>query len=418
MIIISFHMKIKRVVITGIGAVTPLGNTFGESWEAALSGRSGLSPVSRFDRDGRNWKLAGELRQFDPHAVLSAKEAAHFDPFVHYAVSAAAMAVADAGLAVGDYLGSGGVIIGSSRGGISTLERAVSGLTGSGREKGRRLSPYLMPATTISAAPSFCAQKIGIRGHCLGISNACASGSNAIGEAFRLIQKGHEGPVLAGGTEAPLCRLCLEGYGSSGALSKGTEPSASRPFDRERDGFVLSEGACILVLESLENALKRDVRIYAEIMGYANTVDAFHLTKPDSAGEAGAISAALRDAGVAAGAVDYINTHGTSTVLGDAAEAKALQQVFGARISEVPASALKSMTGHMLAASGALETAFTAVTLQRGIIPPSINLEEKDAACHLNIITAKSDIPCSIAITQSFGFGGVNAVLVLKRFQY
>ncbi|MGC2062236.1 MAG: beta-ketoacyl-ACP synthase II [Thermodesulfovibrionales bacterium] len=414
-------MNKKRVVITGIGAVTPLGNTFRKSWDAALLGRSGLAPVSRFNTDGLAWRLAGELRQFDPRIFLSEKESAHFDPFVHYAVSAAAMAVEDAGIAPGEYLSSGGVIIGSSRGGISTLERAVAGLLsaerGAGREKGRRLSPFLMPATTISAAPSFCSQKIGIRGHCLGISNACASGSNAVGEAFRLIRAGYNGPVLAGGTEAPVCRLCLEGYGSSGALSKGSDPSSSRPFDRKRDGFVLSEGACILVLEDLGNALKRDARIYAEIVGYANTVDAFHLTKPDKDGEARAISAALQDAGVGADAVDYINTHGTSTVLGDAAESGALQQVFASRISAVSASALKSMTGHMLAASGALETAFTAVTLQTGIVPPTINLEEKDDTCHLHIITGKADISCRTAITQSFGFGGVNAVLVLQKFQ-
>lgn len=410
-------MKTRRVVITGIGAVTPLGNTFQESWDAALSGRSGLANVGRFNADDLVWRLAGELRQFDSRIFLTDKESAHFDPFVQYAVAAAVMAVEDAGVTPGEYLGSGGVIIGSSRGGISTLERAVAGLSSAGSGKGRRLSPYLMPATTISAAPSLCSQKIGIRGYCLGISNACASGSNAVGEAFKLVRAGYNGPVLAGGTEAPVCRLCLEGYGSSGALSKGADPSSSRPFDRKRDGFVLSEGACILVLEDLENALKRDARIYAEIVGYANTVDGFHLTKPDKDGEVGAISAALLDAGIAARAVDYINTHGTSTVLGDAAESGALQEVFASRISDVPASALKSMTGHMLAASGSLETAFTAVTLQTGIIPPTTNLDEKDDTCHLNIVTAKSDISCEIAITQSFGFGGVNAVLVLRKFQ-
>lgn len=410
-------MHTRRVVITGIGAVTPLGNTFGESWEAALAGRSGLGPVTGFDAEGLAWRLAGELRGFDPRSFLSEKEAMHFDPFVQYAVAAAVMAVEDAGVAEGGSPGSGGVIIGSSRGGISTLERAVAQSAGNGRERARRLSPFLMPSTTISAAPSFCAQKIGLRGHCLGISNACASGSNAIGEAFRLIRAGYEGPVLAGGTEAPVCRLCLEGYGSSGALSKGIEPSSSRPFDRHRDGFVLSEGACILVLEELGPALRRGARIYAEIAGYANTVDAFHLTKPDSGGEARALSAALSDAGISAAAVDYINTHGTSTVLGDAAEARALQQVFSSRITDVPASALKAMTGHMLAASGALETAFTAVTLQSGIIPPTINLQEKDVACRLNIVTSKSVISCRTAITQSFGFGGVNAVLVLRRYQ-
>lgn len=406
----------KRVVITGIGAVTPLGNTFSESWAAALAGKSGLGTVTRCATTGLPWRLAGELRHFNPHTVLSAKEAAHFDPFVQYAAAAAAMAVADAGLVSGAYLSSGGIIIGSSRGGVSTLEQAMTRPAVAGRGKGRRLSPFLMPATTISAAPSFCAQKLGIRGHCLGISNACASGTNAVGEAFRLIQSGYAGPVLSGGAEAPVCRLCLEGYGSSGALSRGESPDASRPFDRSRDGFVLSEGGCVLVLEELEAALQRKATLYAEVLGYANTVDAFHLTKPDSSGEARAIAAALQDAGTAPDEIDYINTHGTSTQLGDAAEAAALQQVFAGRSASLPASALKAMTGHMLAASGALETAFTAVTLQTGIIPPTINLREQDAACRLNIITTQTSIPCRTAITQSFGFGGVNAVLVLKRF--
>ncbi len=408
-------METHRAVITGIGAVTPLGNTFMDSWEAALAGRSGIAPISRFDTRGLRWRVAGELRGFEPSRYLSTKEVGHLDPFVHYAVAAAKMALEDASAGSGTYLASGGVIIGSSRGGISTLEKAISGYHRLGR-KGR-FSPFLMPATTINAAPSFSARKFGMKGYCLGISNACASGTNAVGEAYRLLRAGYEGPVLAGGAEAPVCEICIGGYGSSGALTRRADHAASRPFDRTRSGFVISEGACIVLMERLEHALERGARIYAEVIGYANTSDAFHPTRPDSAGEANALAAALRDAGIEPAAVDYLSTHGTSTILGDAAEAAAVHRVFGQAASVLPASALKSMTGHMLGASGALETAFAAMTLTTGIVPPTINLDEKDEACALNIITGSSVLDGPIAVSQSFGFAGVNAVLVLKRFE-
>ena len=410
-------METHRVVITGIGAVTPLGNTFMDSWDAALAGRSGIAPLSRFDAGGLRWRVSGEVRGFEASRYLSAKEIAHLDPFVHYAVAASQMALDDASVGSGGYLASGGVIMGSSRGGISTLEKAMSASCRRGGRAGGRLSPFLMPATTINAAPSFCAQKFGTKGYCLGISNACASGTNALGEAYRLLRTGYAGPVLAGGAEAPVCELCIGGYGSSGALTRRTDHSASRPFDRARSGFVISEGACVLLLERLEPALDRGARIYAEVIGYANTSDAFHPTRPDSAGEASAIAAALADAGISPGEVAYLSTHGTSTVLGDAAEAAAVHRVFGQAASVLPASALKSMTGHMLGASGALETAFAAMTLLTGIVPPTINLDEKDRDCDLNIITERSGISGEIAVSQSFGFGGVNAVLVLKRFE-
>jgi len=410
-------MNTKRVVITGIGAVTPLGNSFADSWKTALEGGSGLGLIRRFDAQGLRWTVSGETKRFDPGLYLNPREVEHLDPFVHFALAAARMALSDAGLRGGGYLEAGGIIMGSSRGGISLIEKAVTSAYCSLTHSRGRLSPFLMPATTVNAAPSFCAQKLGIRGYCLGISNACVSGTNAIGEAFRLIHSGYAGPVLAGGAEAPVCRLCIEGYGSSGALSKRNDISASRPFDKGRDGFVLAEGSCVLVLEGLENALRRGASIYAEITGYANTVDAFHMTKPDARGEAAAIRTALTDAGIAPEDVDYINTHGTSTRLGDMAEAKALQEVFGERAARIPASGLKSMTGHMLSASGPLEAAFTLMTLKTGIVPPTTNLTEKDPGCNLNILTGKSEISCSHAITQSFGFGGVNAVLVLKKFR-
>ncbi len=405
------------MVITGIGAVTPIGNTFRESWQAAVAGHSGLAPIRRFDAADIPWKVAGELKGFDPYAFLGQKEVRRTDPFVHYAVAAALMAVQDAGWHLRDNslhspLAEGGIIIGSSRGGIGTIERAVSrSLTGKSR-----LSPYLMPSTTVSMAPSYIAQKLGIRGYCLGISNACASGTNAIGEAYRLIKSGYRRPVIAGGTDAPLCRLCIAGYGASGALSLSMDISASRPFDRDRNGFVLSEGACAMIVEEAGSALDRKADIYAEIVGYGNTVDAFHQTKPYSGGQIRAMQAAMKEAGLSPGDVDYISAHGTSTPAGDRSEAEAIEGILGKRTPEVAVSALKSMTGHMLAASGALETAFVAMSLKEGRIHPTINLVEKDPGCRLNIVTAAAAAAPKNALSNSFGFGGVNAVIALRDF--
>jgi 3-oxoacyl-[acyl-carrier-protein] synthase II len=277
-----------------------------------------------------------------------------------------------------------------------------------------------MPSTTISMAASCVAQKLGIKGECLGISNACASGTNALGEAFRLIRYGHSPLFIAGGSEAPICRLCVEGYGISGALSKnaalpGNALDVPRPFDKRRDGFVLSEGASVLVLEEYEHAMKRDAKIYGEIVAYGNTTDSFHMTKPDPEGEARAIAEAMKEAGISPDEIDYINTHGTGTPIGDIAEARAIKMIFREGASVVPASALKSMTGHMLAASGAFEIACTLMSMKEGIIPPTINLDDKDPECDINVITGKKEAEINIAISNSFGFGGVNAVIVLRK---
>ncbi|TAL24394.1 MAG: beta-ketoacyl-[acyl-carrier-protein] synthase family protein [Nitrospirae bacterium] len=305
-----------------------------------------------------------------------------------------------------------GVIIGSSRGGITTIENSLNRSNGSNR---LRLSPYFMPSTGIGMAASYTAQKMGIKGYCLGISNACASGTNAIGEAYRLIKSGYSGPVLAGGAEAPVCRLCIEGYGATGALSKISDSSASRPFDKTRDGFVLSEGACVLVLEDYEAALKRGARIYGEIIGYGNTTDAFHQTRPNSEGEAGAISAAIKEAGININDIDYISAHATSTPMGDKAETEAIERVFGKGSYEIPVSSMKSMSGHMLSASGAFEAAVTLMSMKEGIITPTLNLKEKDTECDLNYVTEIKKTEIKTAVSNSFGFGGVNAALALRR---
>ncbi|HWR59886.1 MAG TPA: beta-ketoacyl-[acyl-carrier-protein] synthase family protein [Thermodesulfovibrionales bacterium] len=425
----------KRVVVTGIGSVGPLGSSFGESWKALKAGGSGISRITRFDPSALPWKIAGELKAFDGTGYLSQKEIARLDPFVHYAVAAAAMAVEDSGLAKKskskgqkskvkdqlyfafpiEYLTSSGVIIGSSRGGITSIENALLRTQNQIlKTRNRRFSPYLMPSTTVSMASSCVAQKMGINGHCLGISNACASGTNAVGEAFRIIKSGYSSLVLAGGSEAPICRLSVEGYGIAGALSKKTTGTPS-PFDNERDGFVLSEGACLLLLEEYEQALKRGAGIYGEILGYGNTSDAFHMTQPDPEGEAEAIRRALKESGFGPSEVDYVNTHGTGTRIGDFSEAQAIRKVFGKRSSAIPASAIKSMTGHMLAASGAFEIASTLMSMKTGIIPPTINLDKKDPECDINIITKSKRMDINIAISNSFGFGGVNAVIALRK---
>ncbi len=419
----------KRVVVTGIGSVSPLGDSFGKSWEAAKAGESRIKRITRFDLSCLPWRIAGELSAFDGRLYLSQKEMNRLDPFVHYAVAAAVMAFEDAGLteksAVGglrsaaktiedlshspDYLTSAGVIIGSSRGGISTIEKALI------RSRARdRISPYLMPATTISMAASYVAQRLGVRGHCLGISNACSSGANAVGEAYRMIKSGYSHLMLAGGSEAPICRLTIGGYGIAGALSRRTE-GAPRPFDEERDGFVLAEGACLLLLEEHDRAVARGATIYGEIAGYGNTSDAFHMTQPDPEGESEAIRAALKEAYLDPKEIDYINTHGTGTQIGDIAEARAIRRVFGKRTSLIPASAIKSMTGHMLATSGAFEIAATLMSIRKGIIPATINLDKKDPACDINIVTGSKNAEINAAISNSFGFGGVNAVVVLKK---
>ena len=405
----------RKVVVTGIGAVSSLGNSFHESWTSFKKGLSGIAPLTRFNVPPMKWKMSGELKGFDAGLYLSEKEMTHLDPFVQYAVAASFMAAEDAQL-MQKSLASGGVIIGSSRGGITTIERELEKIYASRiTHHASRLSPYLMPSTSINMASSYVAQKLGIRGYCLGISNACSSGANAIGEAYRLIKSGYDGPVFAGGTEAPICRLCVEGYGVSGALSKINDASASRPFDKTRDGFVLAEGACVLVLEDYETALKRGAKIYGEIIGYGNTTDAFHQTRPSAEGEARAIRSAMEEGGLLPEDVDYINAHGTSTPLGDKAETEAIKLALGKRAYEIPISSVKSMTGHMLAASGAFEAAVTLMSIYEGIIPATINLKTKDPECDLNYITETRKAEIKTAISNSFGFGGVNAVLAFKK---
>lgn len=379
-----------------MGAVTPLGNTLADSWEALKAGKSGIGPITRFDASDLKWKTAGELKGFSPSDYISKKDVNRLDPFVWYAAAASRMALEDAKLSGPG--GSAGVVIGSSRGGITTMEKSFRG----------RPSAFLMPGTTVSMAASYVASMFGIKGHILGISNACASGSNSVGEAMRMIKHGLADVVVAGGAEAPVCGLCLKGYGASGALSRA---AISRPFDRKRDGFVLAEGAAVLVLEEYERARKRGVRSYGEIIGYGNTADAYHQTAPDTNGQIRAIRAALGEASVRPGDIDLINAHATSTPIGDASEAGAIEAVFGNGKAAV--SADKSMTGHMLGASGALEAAFTLMGIREGVLEPVVNVDEPEFGLALVLSLRRVDI--NIAVSNSFGFGGVNSVLVFSR---
>lgn len=413
----------RRVVITGIGAVTPLGSNIKSTWDNLIRKKSGVSPISRFDPVGLPSQIAGELKQFTTGDYIPQKDILRLDPFVQYAAAAALMACESAGLISLNtshitrhaLLKKAGVVVGSSRGGISSMERALEKHIADNRP----FSAYLMSSSTINMAASYVSMRLGIKGPSLGISTACASGANAIGEAFNMIRSERTDLVLAGGTDAPVCRLAVGGYGSSGSLSnRNKEPEkASSPFDSERDGFVISEGSGILVLEELECALKRDAEIYAEITGYGASSDAFHQTKPDSNGEAIAISNALDDAGINKNEVDYINAHATSTPLGDAAESRAIKKVFGDLTNEIYVSSCKSMLGHMLGAAGAVEAAITALSIYKGIITPTINLDNPDPECNLNIATQTVNTDINTAISNSFGFGGVNAVLVLKKFK-
>ncbi len=376
----------RRVVITGIGAVTPLGNDIESTWDNLILKRSGIRHITKFDPSGLPSRLAGEIKNFSPENYISRKDILRLDPFIHYAAASATMACEDAGLISpplppfikggrgginppelqtpnSKLLKSAAVIIGSSRGGITSLEKALE----KHLLKSKPFSAYLMSSSTINMASSYVCMKLGIHGPALGISNACASGTNAIGEAFQMIRNGNIDIAFAGGTEAPLCKLAVGGYGASGSLSKrNNEPEkASRPFDRDRDGFVIAEGAGVLVLEECNHALKRGARIYAELAGYGTSSDAFHQTKSDSEGEAVAIKKALHNADVTIDKINYINAHATSTPLGDKAETNAIKKVFGKCAYDVYVSSCKSMLGHMLGAAGAVEAAITAISINK-----------------------------------------------------
>jgi len=398
--------------------LTPLGNSTESTWRSILRGASGVSRITRFDASAFPCRIAGELKGFDPLAFLSPKEALHTDPFIQYALAAAMMAMADARLSLTPLSAvRTGVLVGSGRGGVSTTEKNLIALM----EKGpRAVSPFYTPMSLANMAAGYVSMQLGAKGPCLDISTACATGTHALGEAMKIIQRGDADVMVAGGAEAALTPLILAGFCRARALSlRNSEPeSASRPFDRDRDGFVLAEGAGILVLEEREHAVGRGARIYAELAGYGLTSDAYHATRPDpeGIGSSRAMTLAIADAGMRPEDISYINAHGTSTEPNDRIETLALKKTFGAHAYELAISSSKSMLGHMLGAAGAVEAGITALALHENVLPPTINLDHPGPGCDLdyvpNVLRRKT-IPT--ALSNSLGFGGTNAAIVLKK---
>jgi 3-oxoacyl-[acyl-carrier-protein] synthase II len=410
----------RRVVITGVGAVTPLGNTAEEFWAGLLEGRSGIGPITRFDTTGYPTRIAGEVRGFEPLKYIDKKEARKLDPFLKYAIACAVMAVEDAGLDVGKVDGARfGVLVGSGIGGIETLLDSHEVLRTKGAD---RVSPFFIPMLIINMASGLISMRFGAKGPNSSVVTACASGNHAIGDAMKIIERGDADVMIAGGAEAIIVPLTIAGFCQMKAMStRNDEPTkASRPFDAGRDGFVCGEGGGLVILESLEHAARREARIYAEVVGYGLTSDAHHMTAPDPEGDgaARAMAAALRDAGLDPTAVGYINAHGTSTPYNDKFETMAIKRVFGEHAYRLAVSSTKSMTGHLLGAAGGIEAIATALAIQHGILPPTVNYETPDPDCDLDYVPnqpRKQEI--EVALTNAFGFGGTNATLALKKFR-
>lgn len=412
----SFH---RRVVITGLGVVTPLGTGVEKTWQALIGGQSGIGPITRFDASGYACRIAGEVKDFDPADYLEKKDIKKMDAFIHYALAASQEAVDDAGLKVTPECAERtGVYIGAGIGGLPAIEQYHRVL----QEKGPgRVSPFFIPMVIINLASGQVAIRFGAKGPNSCAVTACATGNHCIGDAYRIIQRGDADVMLAGGAESTICPLAMAGFSAAKALSRRNEDPvhASRPFDRERDGFVIGEGAGVVVLEELTHAQRRGVRMYAELVGYAMTSDAFHITAPpdDGAGAVDCMEKAIRDAGTPKETIGYINAHATST-FADQIETQVIKTVFGAYAYQLPVSSTKSMIGHLLGAAGGVEAVFTCLALYHGVLPPTINLEHPDPVCDLDYIPARArQVPIRAAISNAFGFGGVNACLVLKSVQ-
>ncbi len=409
----------RRVVITGLGAVTPLGNTAAESWANAVAGKSGIGPITRIDASAMASRIAGEIKNFDPLQFIDKKEVRRQDKFTVYALAASQMAMDDAALTLGpDIAERVGVIIGSAIGGAATFEEEAVLLHTSGP---RKISPFSVPAILANLASGHVSMRFGAKGPINCAVTACASGTSALGDAYKIIAYGDADAMIAGGVEAAVTPLSVGGFCAMRALSlRNDEPEkASRPFDKGRDGFVIAEGSGVVILEELSFALNRGAKIYAEIVGYGCTSDAYHLAAPPPGHEGAGrcMKVAIKDAGLQPSDIDYINAHGTSTPLNDLYEAQAIKALFGEHAKKLLISSTKSMTGHMLGGTGAVEAIFTVKALQEGIIPPTVNLNDPDEECDLDFVpnvSRRQDI--STALSNSFGFGGVNAVLVFKKY--
>lgn len=412
-------MNRRRVVITGAGMVTPLGTGAEKSWQGIIEGRSGVRRITHFDPADIPCQIAAEVPDFETDRFIDAKEQKKMDRFIHLGLAAAVMAMEDSGLKItADNSERVGVIVGSGMGGLPAIEHYTKVLNERGH---RKISPFFIPMTIINLAAGQISIRFGAKGPNSAVTTACASGTHSIGEAFRLVQSGVVDAMIAGGAEATITPLGIGGFAAMKALSRRNhEPEkASRPFDKERDGFVMGEGAGILILEELEQAVKRGARIYAEINGYGMTSDAYHISSPspDGDGAARCMRNALKDAGINPEEVNYINAHGTSTKYGDELETVAIKNVFGKHAYELCVSSTKSMTGHLLGASGGVEGAICALSIFNGMVPPTINLDEPDPECDLDYVPNISrPLDINVAISNSFGFGGTNACIVLKKY--
>ncbi|MEC1590015.1 beta-ketoacyl-ACP synthase II [Bacillus sonorensis] len=412
-------MNSKRVVITGLGALSPLGNDVKTSWSNAVNGVSGVGPITRVNADEYPAKVAAELKDFKIEDYMDKKEARKMDRFTQYAVVSAKMAVEDAKLDINDNNADRvGVWVGSGIGGLETLEQQFETFLTKGP---RRVSPFFVPMMIPDMATGQISIALGAKGVNSCTVTACATGTNSIGDAFKVIQRGDADVMITGGTEAPLTRMSFAGFSANKALSTNPDPkTASRPFDKNRDGFVMGEGAGIIVLEELEHALNRGAYIYAEIVGYGSTGDAYHITAPAPNGEGGAraMKEAIKDAGLSPGEIDYINAHGTSTPYNDKYETIAIKEVFGEHAYKLAISSTKSMTGHLLGAAGGIEAIFSVLAIKEGIIPPTINIQTPDEDCDLDYVPDKArrqDV--NVVLSNSLGFGGHNATLIFKKFQ-
>ena len=413
-------MSRRRVVVTGLGCVSPVGNTVAESWASLLAGRSGIDLITRFDASQFASRIAGEVKGLDISPHISAKEARTMDTFIHYGIVAAAEAVRDAGLPTGEALGEEeatriGCVIGSGIGGLPMIEETHGEFTARGA---RRISPFFVPASIVNIVAGHVSMKFGFKGPNLAIATACTTGLHCIGEGARLIEYGDADVVVAGGAESTVSPLGIGGFAAMRALStRNDDPkTASRPWDKDRDGFVLGEGAGIVVLEEYEHAKARGAKIYAELAGFGMSADAGHMTAPNMDGPRRAMVAALRNAGINAEQIGYVNAHGTSTPLGDVNESNAIKAALGEHAKSTVVSSTKSMTGHLLGGAGGIESVFTILALHEQKVPPTINIFEQDPECDLDYCAnVARDVKMDVALKNNFGFGGTNGSLVLKR---
>ncbi len=411
-------LNTRRVVVTGLGAITPVGNTVDETWKNLLAGVSGAAPVELFDTEGYATRFSASVKDFDVTQYMSRKDARKMDVFIHFGVAAGLQALDDAGLNVEDQDPERiGVAIGSGIGGLPNIETQHSTLLKSGP---RKMSPFFVPSTIINMIAGNLSIMRGLQGPNICITTACTTGTHNIGDAFRIIKYGDADAMVCGGAEMATCPLGLAGFGAARALStRNDDPAAaSRPWDKDRDGFVLGDGAGVLVLEEYEYAKARGARIYCELTGYGMSGDAFHMTQPAENGDGArrCMAAALKDAGLAAEEVGYINAHGTSTSAGDVAETNAIKSVFGDSASKIAISSTKSMTGHLLGAAGGIEAIFAVLALRDQSVPPTINLDNPDPACDLDYVPhVARDVKIKHALSNSFGFGGTNATLLFSQ---